>query len=124
MNTPKTSSMTRREFGRTVAVGGAYLGVLGALPRRASANPSGRRLRIACVGAAGKGWDDLRAVSDEGKLHDIVALCDIDHRHGGEQPPNLAPVQLARSLGIGAAARMFPKAKLYSDFRRMFERED
>src|SRR5688572_10381112 len=124
MNIPKTTSMTRREFGKTVAAGGTCFGLLGALPRRARANPSGRRLRIACVGAAGKGWDDLRGVSSEGQLHDIVALCDIDHRDGGQQPPNLAPVQIARSLGIAAAARMFPKAKLYSDFRRMLEREN
>jgi predicted dehydrogenase len=124
MNTPTTSSLTRRDFGRTIVTGGAALGLLGSLPRSVRANPIGRRLRIACVGAAGKGWDDLRAISGEGQLHDVVALCDIDHRDGGQQPPNLAPVQLARSLGIGAAARMFPKAKLYSDFRRMFEREN
>lgn len=116
--------MTRRQFGKTVAVGGAWLGLLGTIPHRVRASPSGRRLRIASVGAAGKGWDDLRGVSDEGRLHDIVALCDIDHRDGGEQPPNLAPVQRARSLGIGAAARMFPQAKLYTDFRRMLERAD
>jgi predicted dehydrogenase len=125
MNTPLfTVPMTRRQFGKTVAASGALLGLFGSLPSRVRANPSGRRLRIAAVGAGGKGWDDLRGVSDEGRLHDIVALCDIDHRDGGPQPPNLAPVQLARALGIGAAARMFPKAKLYFDFRRMLERED
>src|SRR3954467_918062 len=125
MKTPQNTSMTRRQFGKTVAAGGAWLGLLGTLPQRVrAASSSSRRLRIACVGAAGKGWDDLRGVSDEGRLHDIVALCDIDHRDGGPQPPNLAPVQMARSLGIGAAARMFPKAKLYTDFRRMLERED
>ncbi len=123
MNDPKTTSMTRRDFGKAVAAGGALLG-LSALPSRVRATPAGRRLRIACVGAAGKGWDDLRGVSGGGELHDIVALCDIDHRDGGKQPPNLAPGQLARSLGIGAAARMFPKAKLYTDYRRMLERED
>ena len=123
-NPPFSSPMTRRQFGKTVAVGGAWLGLLGSLPHRVVANPTGRRLRIASVGSAGKGWDDLRGVSDEGRLHDIVALCDIDHRDGGPQPPNLAPVQTARSLGIVAAARMFPKAKLYTDFRRMLERED
>lgn len=124
MKTSSPVTLTRREFGRTVSAGGAWLGLLGSLPRRARADSSSRRLRIACVGAAGKGWDDLRGVSGEGRLHDVVALCDIDHRDGGEQPPNLAPVQRARSLGIGAAARLFPRARLYADFRRMFERED
>src|SRR6186997_969251 len=132
MNTPraisscarKESSMTRREFGKTVGVGGAWLGCLGTLPQRTFASTSSRRLRIACVGAAGKGWDDLRGTSGEGQHHDIVALCDIDHRDGGLQPPNLAPVQSARSLGIGTAARMFPQAKLYTDYRRMLEQKD
>ncbi len=123
MNPCDTTALTRREFGKTVGIGGAALSLLSAFPNRMRANPSGRRLRIACVGAAGKGWDDLRGVSGEGEIHDIVALCDIDHRDGGAQPPNLAPGQLARSLGIGAAARLFPKAKLYTDFRRMLERE-
>src|SRR5438034_2301277 len=107
------ATLTRREFGKSLATGGAALGLLGGFPNLARASASNRRIRIAVVGAAGKGWDDLRGVSDEGRLHDVVALCDIDHRDGGEQPPNLAPVQLARALGIGAAARMFPKAKLY-----------
>jgi predicted dehydrogenase len=116
--------LTRRQFGKTVAVGGAWLSLLGTLPRGARASSRSRRLRIACVGAGGKGWDDLRGVSGEGQFHDIVALCDIDHRDGGPQPPNLSSGQRARALGIGAAARMFPKAKLYADYRRMFERED
>ena len=47
--------MPRRQFGKTVAVGGAWLGLLGTLSNRVLANPPGRRLRIACVGAAGKG---------------------------------------------------------------------
>jgi hypothetical protein len=56
MNTPSfSSSMPRRQFGKTVAVGGAWLGLLGTLSNRVLANPPGRRLRIACVGAAGKG---------------------------------------------------------------------
>ncbi|MBI5693824.1 MAG: Gfo/Idh/MocA family oxidoreductase [Verrucomicrobia bacterium] len=120
-NVTSTSPLTRRQFGLSAA---AWVGLAGALPGRARASSRLRRLRIACVGAAGKGWDDLRGVSGEGRFHDIVALCDIDHRDGGEQPPNLTAVQRARSLGIGAAARMFPKAKLYADYRRMFERED
>ena len=37
-----------------------------------------------CAGVGGKGWDDMRAVSAEGRLHNIVAICDIDQRHGGE----------------------------------------
>jgi hypothetical protein len=117
-------SITRRSFAKTMVVSAAYASLLNSLSRPVRAVSPSRRLNIACVGAGGKGWDDMIGVSGEGALHNIVALCDIDHRDGGEQPDNLAQVQLARPLGIGAAARKFPKAVLYSDFRRLLERKD
>ena len=82
------------------------------------------KLNIACVGVGGKGWDDMRACSDHGKLHNIVALCDIDQRNGGEQPKNLMGAQAARALGAGKAREMFPKASVYEDFRLMLEQKD
>jgi len=82
------------------------------------------KLNIACAGVGGKGWDDMRAVSADGERHNIVAICDIDQRHGGEQPPNLAKGQAVRALGAGAAREKFPKAKVYEDFRKMLEQKD
>ena len=116
------STMTRRESLRTFVFGGALAPLALHVPARA-ASP-GNRLRIACVGVAGKGWEDMIGASGGGDLHDIVALCDIDHRDGGEQPPNLGKGQAARPLGIGEAARKFPNAKRYSDFRKMLEQKD
>lgn len=122
---PPTDSplLSRRAFTKT-AVAGAAAAATGVLQSRIRASSADRRLNIACVGAAGKGWDDMMGVSGEGTRHDIVAICDIDHRDGGEHPGNLKPVQLARPLGIGAAARQFPRAKVYRDFRRMLEQRD
>ena len=115
-------NFTRRRAVKTIVAFGALAPVhLHARERKRSPNS---KLNIACVGVGGKGWDDMRAVSGSGKLHNIVALCDIDQRHGGEQPSNLAGGQAARALGAGAARAMFPKANVYEDFRKMLEQKD
>lgn len=114
--------MTRRQAVRTFVFGGALAPM--AVHRRAFAATPANRLRIACVGVAGKGWEDLMGASGGGDLHDVVAICDIDHRDGGDQPDNLGKGQAARPLGMGAAARKFPNAKRYADFRRMLEQKD
>lgn len=114
--------VTRRQLVRTFVFGGALAPL--AVHRRARAASANSRLRLGCVGVAGKGWEDLIGSSGDGELHDVVALCDIDHRDGGDQPDNLGKGQAARPLGIGAAARKFPKAKRHADFRRMLEQKD
>ena len=113
---------TRRKALKTIVAFGALAPThLHSQIKRISPNS---KLNIACVGVGGKGWDDMRAVSDHGKLHNIVALCDIDQRDGGEQPKNLAGGQAARALGAGKARAMFPKAGVYEDFRKMLEQKD
>jgi predicted dehydrogenase len=62
------------------------------------------RLNVAVVGAGGRGADDLHELEPTGV--NIVALCDCDHRRA------------ASSL------RRYPKAKPYSDWRKMFEAEN
>lgn len=114
--------MTRRELVRTYVFGGALAPL--AVHRAARAASSSSRLRIACVGVGGKGWEDMIGASGNGALHDVVALCDIDHRDGGDQPDNLGKGQAARPLGMGEASRKFPQAKRYADFRRMLEQKD
>ena len=113
---------TRRRALKTIVAFGALAPThLHSQQKKISPNS---KLNIACVGVGGKGWDDMRAVSDHGKRHNIVALCDIDQRHGGEQPPNLAAGQARRALGAGAAREMFPKAIVHEDFRKMLEQKD
>src|SRR5271157_4468150 len=59
------------------------------------------KLRIAAVGVGGVGGGYVAGCRDE----DIVALCDLDHEYA-------APV-----------FKLYPRAKVYKDFRRMFDKE-
>jgi hypothetical protein len=58
------------------------------------------KLRIAAVGVGGVGGDYLIGCKSE----EIVALCDVD-------PEYAAPV-----------FKLYPKAKIYQDFRQMFDK--
>ena len=60
------------------------------------------KLNIGVVGVAGRGEGNLKGVSGE----NIMALCDVD------------------SARLAGAAKQFPKAKKYRDFRQMLERRD
>ena len=92
--------MSRRAF--LVAAGMAPLVVprhgLGGAGHQAPSD----KLRIACVGVGGMGKNYLAGCKDE----EIVALCDLDHEFS-------APV-FAR----------YPRARLYRDFREMFDKEE
>ncbi len=68
----------------------------------AGQTPPSEKLNIAGVGIGGQGGGNIDAVSGE----NIVALCDVDTRRGGE------------------AFGKFPKAKQYRDFRKMLDEMD
>ena len=102
-----------RGFGRGVSrraflAGAAALA--GGLTRTASAATRARRgvpgdrLRVAIVGAGGRGGDDTADLAATG-LVDIVALCDVDQRQAAD------------------AFKKYPDAKRYSDWRRLFDTE-
>ena len=119
-----SKNLTRRNSVKTIIGFGAFGPIAGHIHAgTARVSPNGR-LNLAAVGAAGKGWEDLTGASGSGERHNMVALCDIDHRNGGEQPSNLGKGQAARPLGLGRAAELFPKAKLYTDFRKLLEQKD
>jgi len=63
--------------------------------------PPSEKLNLACIGVGGKGEMDVNNFKSE----NIVAMCDVDE------------VRAASSF------KRFPKAKKYSDFRRMLEKE-
>ncbi len=86
--------ISRRGFVRTVAAAGAVAGLSG----RLKAGPNDK-LNIAVVGTSGRAADNVAGVQGE----NIVAYCDIDDRL------------------LAAAGEKFPKAKAFSDFRRMME---
>jgi len=60
---------------------------------------SGEKLRIACVGAGGKGRSDIQHCSTE----EIVAICDADQKQAER------------------ACNAHPNAKFYFDWREMLE---
>jgi predicted dehydrogenase len=95
-----TSILTRRKFMGSLAAVGSAMTIV---PRRAVAgsgetSPSDK-LNIAGIGVGGMGRGDLNAVRDE----NIVALCDVDKRRAGE------------------TYKVFPNAKQFADFRKMFD---
>jgi len=98
------SNKSRRKFLRNSAVAGAGFFIV---PRhvigRGFIAPSDR-LRIAGIGAGGKGQSDLAEFSKSPNA-DIVALCDVDDRQSVKSRTS------------------FPKANYYKDFREMLEKE-
>jgi predicted dehydrogenase len=91
---------SRRTFVKTLAAAGAGVS-LGYSTARAAMKD---RLRVVSVGCGGKGWTDLNGVAASPKV-EIIALCDVD-----SGPKNL-----------GRAAEKYPKAKHYSDWRRLLD---
>jgi len=96
----KQSTITRRQF---VAAAGTALATVTIVPRfvvaRSGETPPSEKLNIAGIGVGGMGRGDLEAVSSQ----NIVALCDVDTN---------------RAAGT---FKRFPQAKIYRDFRKMFD---
>ena len=93
-----SSKSTRRQFVKTnVALGIGYW--IADRAAAASRSPN-ERVAFACIGLEGKGHSDS---NDAGRLGDVVAVCDVDARN------------------LAGAAKRFPKAQPFSDFRKMFD---
>lgn len=100
-------SISRRQFlvSGVLAAGAAGLvgcatprPVVRAVPRRVSPN---EKLNIGIIGCGGKGASDAAGVASE----NIVALCDADE------------------TALNRAAKKYPGAKLYRDYRKMLDEE-
>ncbi len=95
------SKFNRRQFLTRTALAGPTLFGLSILPAWGKASPN-EKLNVGVIGVSGRGGDNLRGVASE----NIVALCDVDdHRLAG-------------------AAKEFPAAKTFNDFRRLMELEN
>jgi len=90
---------TRREFLQTTAAVGVGYWVAGGVQAQQSKSPN-ERIAMASVGVLGKGKSDSDAAAKHG---DMVAVCDID------------------TSRLADASKRFPKAKQYTDFRKMLE---
>jgi len=96
----RKKAVGRREFLRSAAAVGA--GVL-FLPRSVlGANAPSKKLNVAFVGTWGRAHAHFGAIRGE----NVVALCDIDENH------------------LASAAKRFPKAQKYVDWRKMLEQKD
>ncbi len=93
--------MQRRQFLKTAAGAGAGWLVL---PRHVlgGADVPSNKLNVALIGAWGRGKAHHGALRDE----NVVALCDVDERH------------------LALAAKTFPKARHYVDWRKCLEQKD
>src|ERR1041385_646685 len=95
--------LTRRDFVRTAALGGAGLLVL-RNSRLANAAEANNTLNVAGIGVGGQGGGDLNAMAGAGA--NIVALCDVDETRAAD------------------TCKKFPQAKRFKDFRRMLDAMD
>ena len=96
-----SSRTSRRSFLKASALAGAGLVVLKSGILKAGESPSGK-LNIAVIGVAGRGGGNLGDVSGE----NIVALCDVNAQN------------------LEGAAKRFPNAKTYADWRKCLDQKD
>jgi predicted dehydrogenase len=89
----------RREFLKHVAAAGAGFWVTGRLSAAPSRSPH-EKLNVACIGVGGRGAGNVEGVKGE----NIVALCEVDARHGS------------------GVLNAYPNVPKFTDFRRMFDK--
>jgi predicted dehydrogenase len=94
------SRFSRRRFLETGAALAAGVGV-GALQAEAKKASPNERLHVGIIGVAGQGAYDMGETAKADV--EVVALCDVDERR------------------TGPARERFPKAKYYTDFRRLID---
>ena len=96
------SRTNRRRFLQTTAATGVGFWVAGGLRAQESNSPN-EKIGMASVGIGGKGSSDS---ADAGNSGEMVAFCDIDLQR------------------VEGAKQRFPKAKAYTDFRKMLEENE
>jgi predicted dehydrogenase len=98
----KKENNSRRTFIKSgAAVAGSFIIVPRHVLGKGFTAPSDK-LNLACIGAGGKGQSDIANASHDGG-NNVVALCDIDKERAGE------------------SIKRFKKARLFNDFRVMFD---
>lgn len=88
--------MKRRQFLKTTAA----VSALAMLPKELRASNAAGKLRTAHIGVGGMGMADLKSISSHAQV-EVSFLCDVD------------------SSNLAKAKEMFPKAKIYKDYRKM-----
>ena len=98
---PQATKQSRRQFLKSAAAGGAAITILpsGLL---GGPNAPSNKLNIAMIGA----WGRARAHFGAVKSENVVALCDVNETH------------------IDIAAKEFPRAQRYVDWRKCLDQKD
>lgn len=94
--------VSRRSFFFTSAALAGISGRALAATRKARQFSANEKINLGVIGVAGRGGENLRGVRGE----NIVALCDVDADR------------------LAGAAKGFPQAALYADFRKLLDRTD
>jgi len=96
-----TNAIRRRQFLKSAAAAGAGWTILrsGML---AGADAPSNKLNVAMIGVWGRAKAHFSAISSE----NVVALCDVDENH------------------LALAAKKFPKARHYIDWRKCLDQKD
>lgn len=95
--------ISRRHFVRATALAGMAAPFILPSGLRAAASANSK-LNHAAIGVGGMGWNDLNTLAQHPKVQ-IAALCDVD----------------ANSLNT--AAKAFPSARIYADWRELLAKE-
>jgi len=74
-------------------------------PRVLSARSANGKIQHAAIGVGGMGWADIQQIGSHGDV-EIVAICDVD------------------TARMAAAAKKFPNARRYQDWRELLDKED
>jgi predicted dehydrogenase len=93
-------SHNRREFLKTTALVGAGFWIAEPAPADEKGKSALEQIGFACIGVGGKGESDSRDAARHGN---VVAICDVDEET------------------LGKSAKLFPKAKKFNDFRKLFD---
>ena len=97
--------MNRRQFIGAAGSAGLFgLAGCAGFPAITSVRSPNGLLRHACIGVGNKGRDDWKALMTHPKI-EIAALCDVDSKF------------------LDAAHKQFPNARVYRDWRELFEAE-
>jgi predicted dehydrogenase len=97
-----SNDLNRRRFLQQALALGSSFAFASSVPAEHGTSSPNERVNLGIVGVAGRGADNLAAVSQE----NIVALCDVDIRR------------------VGRARTAFPKADFYEDYRRLLDQKN
>ena len=97
-------TLTRRSLFKQVAAAGA--GCAFTIPNIISARALNERLNIASIAVGGRGWSDVTGASQG---QNLVAFCDV------------VTAQSSRKGGYIEAAKRWPKARRYQDWRKLLD---